>query len=383
MKVRKNFRWEDMEKGGIELGQLIQHYEVFNRSEGKSPQTVSWYSEALNAFLRWLQMENMPTRLGNVGENEVRAFVLYLYSKIIRGKPLSKHSVANRVRALRGFYSWLAWKGYTDGHVLADFKPPKTTQLLVEPLTPQEIDQLFSNINQSTALGSRNGAILALFLDTGIRLSELANLKETDVHLDQRYFKVLGKGSKERIVPFGADCQKTLLHYYYHFRQRPAHQGIDTFFLTLDGYSMTTTAVKSMIRRLAKTANVPRIHPHLFRHTYATRFLLNGGDVFLLKHNLGHSTLMMVEHYRHIASRQAAILSETFSPLDRMNLKEMRRKRRNQNNSGQIYPNAGFKRDNNHNGNGRAEQYENQGNNRATPKESHHASSKGRNRQKA
>jgi integrase/recombinase XerC/integrase/recombinase XerD len=292
-----------MEKGGIELGQLIQHYEVFNRSEGKSPQTVSWYSEALNAFLRWLQMENMPTRLGNVGENEVRAFVLYLYSKIIRGKPLSKHSVANRVRALRGFYSWLAWKGYTDGHVLADFKPPKTTQLLVEPLTPQEIDQLFSNINQSTALGARNGAILALFLDTGIRLSELANLKEADVHLDQRYFKVLGKGSKERIVPFGADCQKTLLHYYYHFRQRPAHQGIDTFFLTLDGYSMTTTAVKSMIRRLAKAANVPRIHPHLFRHTYATRFLLNGGDVFLLKHNLGHSTLMMVEHYRHIASR--------------------------------------------------------------------------------
>lgn len=79
--------------------------------------------------------------------------------------------------------------------------------------------------------------------------------------------------------------------------------------------------------RLAKIARVPRLHPHLLRHTYSTSFLLNGGDVFLLKQNLGHTTLTMVEHYRHIASRQAAILSQTFSPLDRMDLKELRRHR--------------------------------------------------------
>ena len=109
----------------------------------------------------------------------------------------------------------------------------------------------------------------------------------------------------------------------------PAHQGVDTFFLTLDGYAMTITAIKSLIKRLAKAAGIPRLHPHLFRHTYATRFLLNSDDVFLLKQNLGHSTLAMVEHYRHIASREVSLLSETFSPLDKMNLKELRHHRRN------------------------------------------------------
>ena len=347
MRGKRNIRWEDVDKGDIELRQLIQHFEVFNRSEGKSPRTVSWYSEALNAFLHWLESENRSAKLKDVGENEARAFALYLYDKRFRGKPLSTHSVANRVRALRGFFSWLAWKGYTADNALADFKPPKTAQTIVEPLTPQEVNQLFTKINQNTSLGARNGAILALFLDTGIRLSELAGLKECDLHLEQRYAKVMGKGAKERIVPFGVDCQKTLLHYYYHFRPERAHPGVDTFFLTLDGYAMTADAIKSLIKRLAKAAAVLRLHPHLFRHTYATRFLLNGGDVFLLKQNLGHSTLLMVEHYRHIASRQAALLGETFSPLDRMNLTELRRQRRNHNGSnGTIYPNAGLRRNN-------------------------------------
>ena len=345
MKARKNLRWEDVDKGNIELGQLIQHFEVFNRSEGKSPRTVSWYSEALKAFLNWLQLEDRSTKLIDVGEDEARAFVLYLYDKRVRGKSLSTHSIANRVRALRGFFSWLAWKGYTKEHALADFKPPKTAKTMIEPLTPQEVNQLFSNINQSTTLGARNAAIIALFLDTGFRLSELVSLKEHDVHLEQRYAKVMGKGAKERMVPFGSECQKLLLHYYYHFRSDPMHPGIDMFFLTLDGYPMTTTAVKSLIKRLSIAAGVPRLHPHLFRHTYATRFLLNGGDVFLLKQNLGHSTLMMVEHYRHIASREAALMSETFSPLDRMNVQELRRHRRNHNGDGRaIYPHAGISR---------------------------------------
>jgi len=340
-----------MHKGNIELGQLIQHFEVFNRSEGKSPKTVKWYSDVLNLLLRWLESEDRPTQLAEIGENEIRAFILYLRDRQINGKPLSTHTIANRVRGIRGFFSWLAAKGYTDDHVLKDLRLPKTTQTIIEPLTLEEIDLLFSNINENTAFGSRNTAILALFLDTGLRLSELVNLKEKDVHLDQRYVKVMGKGSKERIVPLGASCQKALLHYYHHFRPEPAHAGIEEFFLTLDGFSMEAEAVTSILDRLAKKTGIERLHAHLLRHTYATRFLLNGGDIFLLKQNLGHSTLAMVEHYRHIASREAAILSETFSPLDRMNLKRFRRFRGNHNGVyGAIYPNAGSQRKNSHRG---------------------------------
>lgn len=276
---------------------------------------------------------------------EAREFILSLRGKKWNGKSLSSHTLNNRVRALRAFFSWLAREGYTEENLLANLKPPKIAQTVIEPLTPEEVERIFSKINQNTLLGARNAAILALLLDTGLRLSELVTLKVQDVHLDQRYVKVLGKGTKERIVPLGASCHKILLRYYHHFRVEPARPGVDAFFLTLDGYPLTDTAVKSMMIHLARTADIPRLHPHLLRHTYATSFLLNGGDVFLLKQNLGHSTLAMVERYRHIASRQAAVLSQAFSPLDRMNLRELRRYRGNNGNEMvSIYPNAGRKR---------------------------------------
>lgn len=106
------------------------------------------------------------------------------------------HSIANRVRGLRGFFSWLAARHYTHDNVLKNLRLPKTTQTIIEPLTPEEIEVLFSDINENTAFGSRNTAILALFLDTGLRLSEVVNLKEEDVHLDQHYVKVMGKGAR-------------------------------------------------------------------------------------------------------------------------------------------------------------------------------------------
>lgn len=345
MKSRRNLRWHEMKKSDIELFKLIQLYETYNRSEGKSPRTVDWYSEVLDQFLDWMKSEGKPTNLGSISEIDVREFILYLQEKKWRGKPLTTQTLNNRVRALRAFFSWLAGEAYTEQNLLARLKPPKVVESVIEPFTSEEIDSLFSAINQDTILGARNATMLALLLDTGLRLAEMVTLKVQDVHLDRRYIKVLGKGDKERIVPIGALCHRTLLCYYHHFRVEPAHAGIDAFFLALDGYPLENTAIKSMVARLSKSSGVTRLNTHLMRHTYATQFLLNGGDVFLLKQNLGHSTLAMVERYRHIANRQAAMLSQPFSPLDRMNLHELRRYRSNH--SGEtkdIYPNSGRRR---------------------------------------
>ena len=347
-KVEKNMRWEEMAKSNIELGRLMQHYEAFNRSENKSERTVGWYNEVLSLFQNWLTNQKNTTKLQAIGEDEVRDFIVYLRERTVHGHCLSVSTISNRVRALRAFFTWLEGKGYTKTNLLLGLKPPTISPTVIEPLTPQEVDSLFSRMNQNTALGARNRAIICLFLDSGLRLSELAHLKESDVHLDQRYVKVMGKGGKERIVPLGTTCQQTLLHYYHHFRPDPVNRTIDCFFLDFDGYPLSPRGIASMMRRLSVTSGVKRLHPHLLRHTYATRFLLNGGDVFLLKQNLGHSSLAMVEHYRHIASREAALLSETFSPLDRMNLKELRPSRHDRNYNGPIYPNAGLQRRHNH-----------------------------------
>ena len=342
MRKKRNLRWEEMNKGTIELSQLIQHFESYNRSERKSPRTVEWYTYVLEFFRHWLQDNGLPTNLGAIGEEEVREFILYLQERRVNGRILSSHTVANRVRGLKGFFSWLAQQGYSISNVLERVKIPKTEDKLIEPLTDEEVDRLFRCINPSSAFGARNTAIVTLFLDTGLRLTELTTLKEGDTHLDERYIKVMGKGSKERMLPLGAKCHRAMLHYYHHFRPEVAHSGVDTFFLTLDGYPLTSKAVKSFIVRLSKSANLPRLHPHLYRHTYATRFLLNGGDVFLLKQNLGHTTLAMVEHYRHIASQLAAVASQTFSPLDRMNAPSLRRHHTIFNGGTKyVYPNTG------------------------------------------
>ena len=341
---RRNTRWEDMDRSNIDLSVLIRHYEVHNRTEGKSPRTVQWYNEVLSMFYGWLESQGMSTILNTIGEMEVRGFILHVQSRPGLKGLVSPNTVNNRVRALRAFFAWLNRKGYTKDHVLKDVRPPKMVTKVIEPLTTEEIKRMFATMNPNTAMGARNTALYSLMLDTGLRLSEVAHLEEVGVHIEERYVKVLGKGSKERIVAFGGACQRSLLHYYHHFRPEPAHPGVETFFLSIDGYSLAPDGIRALTTRLAKSAGVPRLHVHLLRHTYATHFLLNGGDVFLLKQNLGHSSLFMVEHYLHIASQTAAIRSQSFSPLDRMNVKDSRRFRHGfspGSMNGQIYPNAG------------------------------------------
>lgn len=348
MKAARNQGWEHMDKSGTDLSVLIKQYEVHNKTEGKTPKTVLWYNELLGLFYRWLKSQQMPTTLDFMDEDVVRLFILDLQERPgLRGPKMSTHSVANRVGGLRTFFGWLSHKGYTEGHLLEELRSPKKAELIIEPLNLDEINRIFSAMNPATALGGRNTALVSLMLDCGLRVSEEANLKEDDLHLDSRYLKVMGKGSKERMISFGVSCQKALLQYYHYFRPEPAHPGVDTFFLSIDGYPMTAASIQSVMKRMAKLSGVPRMYPHLLRHTYATMFLINGGDVFTLQQNLGHTTLEMVRRYVHLASRMAAVRSQSFSPLDRLNVKEGRRfshSLNRDNMDGHIYPNAGRKK---------------------------------------
>lgn len=344
MARKQSRRWEDLDKFDVVLEVLRRHFEVHNKTAGKSPRTVEWYNDVLRLFRVWLKQNGLSTSPGSLGEMEVRQFVLHLQEKPGAKGLMSSHSIANRVRALRAFFSWLARNAYKTEYRLKNLKSPKTVELIIEPFAEEEIDRVLSAINPNTALRPRNTALVLLMLDTGVRLSEAATLKEQDVHLEDRYIKVLRKGSKERIVAFGVACQRALLHYSHHFRVSLARPGVENIFLTIDGYPLKSEGIKSMMDRLAKSANVPRMHPHLLRHTYATNFLLNGGAVFLLKQNLGHSTSVMVENFLHIAGRSAAVRSQSFSPLDRMKVKDNRRFRhsftRDGDMNGHVYPNA-------------------------------------------
>jgi len=167
--------------------------------------------------------------------------------------------------------------------------------------------------------------MITVMLDTGIRSNELITIQVKDVHLEDGYMKVMGKGQKERIVPFGSASKKSLLKYFYHFRPNAVHDGIGNFFLSLEGYPLTYNALRLMMPRLAVRSGVERLHAHLLRHTFAVNDRVNGGDVFTLQQILGHTTLDMVRRYVNLANAQVMIQHKRFSPVDTMNLRQINR----------------------------------------------------------
>jgi site-specific recombinase XerD len=317
---RLNFHWADLEMSEVELKKLIAHFALSNRSEGKSPKTEAWYTEMLSDFVRWLQYSGKGTTLAEFNVMNIREFILHMQER-----NLSPYTIQGHVRALKVFDSWLLNESYVPENVLARLKTPKVPNKLVEPLSQEEIEILLKARNPLTALGCRDIGILVTLLNTGLRCSELSSLDLEDAHIEEGYFKVMGKGAKERFVPIGVTTQKVLWRYVYHFRLEPNNGGPNNLFLTLEGRPLTANAIKLILQRWGKKAGVPRLHAHLCRHTYATNFLLYGcGDVFRLKQNLGHSTLEMVNRYVHYASAQVSVRNHSSAPLDKLDIKQLR-----------------------------------------------------------
>jgi integrase/recombinase XerC/integrase/recombinase XerD len=231
------------------------------------------------------------------------------------------------VRTLKGFATWLREKRYTRSNVLKDLQRPKVPTMAIEPLSEAEIRQVFAALDTRTLHGSRNYAIILTLLDTGLRCGELCGLGLEDVHLAGMhcYVKVLGKGQKERIVYVGRRTHEALLSYRTFVR--PRHEkdaAASSFFLTTTGHDLTLGTVQQMMRDVGQAAGVPRLHPHLLRHTAATQYLVHGGDAITLQHKLGHSGLDMTNRYVHFASAQLAAIQERVAPMDKMEIKLMR-----------------------------------------------------------
>ena len=141
-------RMRGMDQDMFDLKTLTRHFEVHNRSEGKSARTVEWYNGALELFQCWLEDEGIPTSLEHLGEDEVREFILYLQGRKGLWGLASSHTLNNRVRALRAFFAWLHRRGYTEEHRLKDLRPPKVTEKVIEPLTSEEMVKIFARTNR-------------------------------------------------------------------------------------------------------------------------------------------------------------------------------------------------------------------------------------------
>ncbi len=311
----------------LTIKELISRHVHSNEADGKSPKTITWYREMLTQFSTYLKTERYPCHLSAVNMDIVRGYVLYLRHKPkFKGhpytpeqdKPLSPKTVQCHVRALKAFSSWLYSDGYTEENRLKNLKLPKAPIIIIEPLTPEETKNIIDTINRKTLIGARNNAIFATMLDTGLRASEAADIILSNLNLVDGYIKVMGKGSKERIVPIGKYIRMTLWTYIDKVRPETISPDCNNLFLTQGGKPITVNTVKLLFSRMAKRSGVKRLHAHLCRHTFAINYLMNGGDIFSLREILGHTTLDMVNHYLHFTSSQITDQHHKYSPMDRL-----------------------------------------------------------------
>ena len=311
------------------LSELIDYYETCNRAEGKSPKTITWYSANLRRFHFYLKSRHLSIYTDKLSTKLLREYVLYLMRRTRycghpytpeQSEPLSAATIHGHVRTLRAFFNWLEREGLSDTNIAKDLKPPKVPKKIVSTLSDEEIRAIINTLNPAISSEARNQTVFMLLLDTGMRIGEMVNLRMDDVHMDEGFLKVMGKGRRERIVPLGSNAQRALQRYLFRYRSQPVHLGVDNMFLSRRGVPLTENSIKLMFARLSRRSGVNRLHAHLCRHTFATRFLINGGDVFTLQQILGHSTLEMVRHYVNLASSHIAIQHQRFSPLDRLAL---------------------------------------------------------------
>ncbi len=294
-----------------------------------SPRTVDYYRMCLSGLEWFAQKEHWPDP-EEVTRDHIRDFMEYVASEPHRWagdgrrctfKKASPATVHHYAKVVKTFFNWAMDEEYLEKSPTLRMRLPRPQYNEVEPYSDEEVSAMLTVCEHDIQygyryLGIRNKAIISVFIDTGLRLSELAGMKLSELDPNLQQVRVMGKGSKLRVVPINGEARKALKRYLSQARQ----PGGDEVWLTDDGQSLSPPSIKIMIDRLQRRAGViSGGGAHRFRHYFATRCLENGMDMNSLRLLLGHATLYMVLRYtKFVSVRRALDEHAQFSPLDRL-----------------------------------------------------------------
>ncbi len=261
-----------------------------------SEDTICSYKNDLEKF--FLFFKNISIK--NISKNDLRDYLKYLNQS-----KLSEKSISHNISTLRSFYKFLVTENYLDNNLVMFIDLPKIPKTLPNVLSIEEIDKLL-DISVTDKYSARNKAMLELMYSSGLRISELINLKVVDVSLDEALVRVFGKGSKERIIPIG-DCALDALEIYMS-TYRPdllKKQSSDYLFLSSRGSKISRQAFFKIIKAIALEKNIKsEISPHTLRHSFATHMLNCGADLRSIQELLGHSDISTTQIYTHISKNK-------------------------------------------------------------------------------
>lgn len=290
----------------------IKDYQNYLRLErGLSENSIVNYSLDVKKLVRWLVENTIEVSPISITDETVQQFIYDI------SKSVNPRSQSRIISGLKGFFNYLVFEDYRKTNPLELIESPKLGRKLPSVLSVDEIDMLINAIDLSSSQGERNRAILETLYGCGLRVSELTDLKISDLYFDEGFIRVSGKGDKQRLVPIGDTTQKYINIYRKEVR---VHKNIDpkaqdTLFLNQHGRPLTRAMIFTIVKQLAEKTGIRKnISPHTFRHSFATHLLENGADLRAIQQMLGHESITTTEIYTHIDRRHLTEIINRFHP---------------------------------------------------------------------
>ena len=282
-----------------------------------SANSIEAYLSDVQKFVRYLEIEKLEIPPLAVRQGDLEKFILW-----VNNLGLEASSQSRLISGLRAFYKFLLVEDLTDSDPTELLEGPRLRRKMPEVLSVHEIQAMLAAVDLSEPQGLRNRAIVETLYACGLRVSELVNLKITNLFLEANFLKVVGKNNKERLVPIGSEAVKYLNMYLDHARSRQENirPGEENFvFLNRRGRHLTRIMVFYIIKELAELAGVAKnISPHTFRHSFATHLVEGGADLKAVQDMLGHESITTTEIYTHLDTEYLKETIYLFHPRVRM-----------------------------------------------------------------
>ena len=296
--------------------QQIKHYSNYMKLERSlSTNSVEAYVHDVELLHQFMAMKHAQVTAMKVTSRHLQEFLQY-----VNELGMSAHSQARILSGIKGFYKYLLFEELLDKDPTALIEGPKLGRKLPDTLSYVEIEKLFQAIDQSKPEGGRNRAMLEVLYSSGLRVSELVELRLNSVYADIGFLRVIGKGNKERLVPIGRDALKYMKIYIDEIRGRlphkPPQKGFESYvFLNRNGKKLTREMVFMIIKDLALQIGLNKsISPHTFRHSFATHLIEGGADLRAVQEMLGHESITTTEIYTHLDRDYLRQVIQEFHP---------------------------------------------------------------------